>query len=162
MKTALAIFVMVASLIMAGCGRRKDEEADAPRVHKHEHVPPHGGTAVVLGDEFCHVEFVRDRAAGRLQAYVLDGELENFIRVVQPSVGLEVRMGGESRMLALSAVANTATGETVGDTALFEVQAEWLKTTPEFNAVLKALAVRGTRFENIAFNFPRGNDANRK
>jgi hypothetical protein len=64
--------------------------------------------------------------------------------------------------LTLKAVANNATGETVGDTALFEAQADWLKTTPAFNAVIKELAVRGNKYQSIVFSFPKGNETGEK
>jgi len=55
-------------------------------------------------------------------------------------------------------VANAATGETVGDTALFEAQAEWLKTNASFDAAINELQVRGNTYANVRFNFPKGND----
>ncbi len=53
---------------------------------------------------------------------------------------------------------NNATGEKIGDTALFEVQADWLKHTTNFDAVLKQITVRDHTYQNVAFNFPKGND----
>jgi hypothetical protein len=55
-------------------------------------------------------------------------------------------------------VPNPATGETVGDTSEFEVQADWLKGAPEFDGVLRRIAIRGSTFTDVKFNFPRGND----
>jgi hypothetical protein len=126
--------------------------------HKHEHHPPHGGTPVVLGDEVYHVELVLDAVTGRLQAYVFDGELENFIRSTVPSFEIAATTNGSSRTLVLQAVANPATGETVGDTSLFEAQADWLKATAEFDGILKSITIRGTTFADVKFNFPKGND----
>jgi len=112
----------------------------------------------VLGKEEYHVELVLDASAGRLQAYIMDGELENFVRVPTHSfVGAAV-LGGKEEVLMFKAVANNATGEKVGDTSLFEAQADWLKTNAVFDAVLRQLTVRGTTYENITFNFPKGND----
>lgn len=125
---------------------------------KHEHHPPHRGTPVVLGDELYHLEFVRDAAAGTLQAYVLDGELENFVRCAMPAFEIVAVVNGTPTTLVFQAVANPATGETVGDTALFEAHADWLKDTNEFNATLKAITVRGATFNEVAFNFPEGNE----
>ena len=65
---------------------------------------------------------------------------------------------GELKALTLRAVPNPATGETVGDTSLFETQADWLKTTKNFDGVIKSLAIRGTTFTDVEFNFPDGND----
>lgn len=112
----------------------------------------------MLGQELYHLELVRDSAEGRLRAYVLDGELESFIRVPAPALELSVTAGSAPRRLLLAAVANPATGETVGDTACFEGQADWLRTAANFDGVLVRLEVRGTVFTDVAFNFPRGND----
>ncbi len=141
--------------MIGGCSK---PPAVSGQPHKHEHHPPHGGTPVVLGDEVYHIELVRDADAGRLQAYVFDGELENFIRSSVPSIEIVATVDGAPRTLVLQAVPNPATGETVGDTSLFETQADWLKTTKEFDGMLKSITIRATTFTDVKFNFPKGND----
>ncbi|HWA28271.1 MAG TPA: hypothetical protein VG734_21645 [Lacunisphaera sp.] len=153
---ALAALVLIG--LAAGCGKPAAETSRAAPPPKHEHKPPHGGTPVVLGDEVYHVELVLDAASGKLQAYVFDGELENFIRSSVPSIEIDATIAGAPQALVLHAVANPATGETVGDTSLFEGQAEWLKNNREFDATLKSITVRGTTFSDVKFNFPKGND----
>ncbi len=156
MKLPFRLVVLAFLLVTAACSRpAASPAATAPR---HEHHPPHGGTPVVLGAELYHLELVRDPVDGRLRAYVLDGELENFIRIAAPTLDLSVTVAGQSHPLGLSAVANPATGESVGDTSCFEGQADWLKTTPTFDAVLARVEIRGTTFTAVAFNFPAGND----
>lgn len=161
MKTPLKIFTLVVlaaglALGWGGCGKaQRPSEAGA---HKHEHHPPHGGTPVVLGDEAYHLELVRDADAGTLSAYVLDGEMEEFIRAGAPAFEVVVKIGSTEQTLVFKPVANAATGETETDTALYEASASWLKTTGEFDAVIKNFVVRGRAFENVAFNFPKGND----
>ena len=143
---------------LTGCTRpAATTPANAP-VAKHEHHPPHGGTPVVLGEELYHLELVRDAATGRLSAYVLDGEMEDFVRIAAPALEITATVDGQPRTLTLSAVANPATGETVGSTSFFEAQADWLRTTKEFDAILTKIEVRGTAFTAVAFNFPKGND----
>jgi hypothetical protein len=148
--------LLLAPLAMTGGCAKPPAVSSQP--HKHEHHPPHGGTPVVLGDEVYHVELVRDPAAGLLQAYVFDGELENFIRSSVPSIAITATVDGAPRTLVLQAVANPATGETVGDTSLFQTQADWLKTTGQFDAVLQSITIRGSTFTDVKFNFPKGND----
>jgi hypothetical protein len=46
--------------------------------------------------------------------------MENFVRSPAPSIEIAATVGGTERILVLSAVANPMTGETVGDTSLFE------------------------------------------
>ena len=86
--------------------------------------------------------------------------MDNFVRITAPSFEVTAKLPGQDQVLTFTAVPNTATGETVGDTALFEAQAEWLKTTRIFDAVLKEVTVKGTTYRDVAFNFPKGNDKN--
>lgn len=149
---------------LAACSKSETKSAADPHaghdhsVLKHEHVPPHGGTAIVLGEEAYHLEIVRDDAAGKLSLYVMDGELENFVRITAPSLEIVVTIAGQPTPLVLRPVANSLTGEKPGDTSVFEVAADWLKTTPNFDAVLTRIEVRTTAFTAVAFNFPKGNE----
>ncbi|MDB6126773.1 MAG: hypothetical protein JWM35_669 [Verrucomicrobia bacterium] len=157
-NSILPIILVVALGFAAGCSKSNSSTAANAKPPKHEHHPPHGGTPVVLGDEVYHVELVLDATTGKLQAFVFDGELENFIRSSVPSFEIVATVSGQPQTLVLNAVPNAATGETVGDTSLFEVQADWLKTTPVFDATLKSITIRGTTFTDVKFNFPKGND----
>jgi len=154
--TALVCALLLAGACAAGCSRPAPSAAPARR---HEHHPPHGGTPVVLGDEAYHLELVLDPSAGTLQAYILDGEMEAFVRSPAPSIEIVADVGGAPRTLVLAPVANPATGETAGDTALFEARADWLRGARQFDAVLTSVTVRGATFTGVRFNFPRGNDA---
>ena len=131
--------------------------ASASAPAKHEHKAPHGGTAVELGEEAFHLELVAEEP-GRLSAYVLDGEMENFIRIAAPTFEIVATVGGQKQPLVFRALASTATGETVGQTSHFSAQADWLRTTPSFDAVLTSLEVRGRTFAGVPFNFSKGND----
>ena len=93
---------------------------------------------------------------GKLQAFVLDGELENFVRVPAESMEIDAQVSGHEEKLNLLAVPNNATGEKVGDTSLFETQADWLKTTPTFDAVLKEITVRTKTYTNRDIQLPKG------
>ena len=80
------------------------------------------------------------------------------MRSAAPSIAITATAGGTTHELELAAVPNPETGETVGDTALFEVQADWLKSTPRFDGVLRSITIRGTTYSAVPFNFPMGND----
>jgi hypothetical protein len=156
------IFAM-SLFLLTGCGRKDAHENHDHPSHgsgdAHEHIAPHGGTVVVLGNEQFHLEFVRDAAAGTLTAYVLDAHLENFVRLPAPGFQVVALPTSNPRPLEFHAVASPATGETVGDTAQFEARAEWLRTTTEFDALLTSITVRGTTFSAVKFNFPQGNES---
>ena len=110
---------------------------------------------MALGDEY-QIEWVLEASTGKLQAYILDGEMENFVRIAPPSFDLRIKLPDRQEVLHLKAIANSATGEKIGSTSLFEARADWLKTTKAFDAVLPEINVEGTLYTNIAFNFPKG------
>jgi hypothetical protein len=152
----LLVVLFAAFVAAVGCSKSPPASTAAPA--KHEHRAPHGGTPVALGKEAYHLELVRDAAAGKMSAFVLDGEMENFIRVPAPEFEIVATVGGQPRPLVFKAVPNSATGETVGDTAQFDASADWLKNTDSFDAVLTKLEIKGTPFTAVAFNFPKGNE----
>ena len=147
--------------VLAGCGRegasrKGTTETPVPAVH--QHVAPHGGTAVELGHEEFHLELVLDVAAGKLTGYVLDGELEQFIRISSPTIRLLARLNGAEVELELKAMGNLATGEKAGDTSQFEGTADWLRSTPRFDARIPEVTIRGKTYRDVSFNFPKGNE----
>jgi len=75
-----------------------------------------------------------------------------------PSFEVLARLDGGEQTLQFNAITNLATGETVGDTALFRAEAEWIDTHPEFDAEIVSIEIRSTVFENVEFHFPKGND----
>jgi hypothetical protein len=153
MNNLRPLLTLVLTFAIGGCSKSHEHQATAA-AHAHEHKAPHGGTAVVLGNEAYHLEFVHTPATGTLTAYVLDAHMENFIRLNLPSFDVVANVSGETRPLTFRAVANSATGETVGDTSQFEVQADWLKSTTNFTATLKSLTIRGTGFTDVSFSIP--------
>jgi hypothetical protein len=111
---------------------------------------------VVLGDEEFHLEFVLGETGGRLRAYVLDAHAEQFVRVPLESIELEAVMGATKHLLRLLPVPTPATGETVGDTATFEGEAEWLRSGIEFTGRIPVIEIRGRRYLDTPIRFPAG------
>src|SRR5205085_12236025 len=70
------------------------------------------------------------------------------LRISAASIEIVAMVGGQARPLTLKAVGNSATGETVGDTALFEADADWLKTTAVFDAVVTRIDRKSTRLNS--------------
>ena len=158
---ALAAF---AALLFMGCSNRSTNSAHDDSGHDHDHAqhhhhePPHGGTAVVLGDELYHLEIVRDAEAGLLTCYVLDGHMEHFVRLEQPEITMTVSQDDDETVLTFKAIANRATGETIGDSSTFRAEAEWIKSVSSFKATLPQIQIRGSSFGDIRFSFPQGNE----
>ena len=146
--TALILLALPLA-IAGGCAKQ-------PLVtHLRHAVPPHGGTAVAMGDDF-NLEFVLDPSTGKLQAYVLDDDMEDFIRIEAPDFELQATVAGVSHVVDLKAVPNPATGEVVGATSLFEGQADWLRNAKQFEAEIPRLSIHGQEFADVKFPFPEG------
>jgi hypothetical protein len=129
---------------------------DIPKPHQNK--PPHGGTPIGLGDDQFNVELVRDPATGTLKAFVLDGEMEDFIRISAKVLVIDVEHEGRKDTLRLLPVADAATGEKVGNTCLFQTQADWLKLEGHFKGVIPSLAIQDQKFQAVSFKFPEGNE----
>ena len=168
MKTqnTVVLWTTILAIIFAqlGCEKKSTHRGEKEGAHEthahHEHTAPHGGTLVVLGEEFAHVEFVLEETTGKLTAYVLDSEAEKPIRLTEKTIGLKInRLNSEQTVaLQLQAVPNVLTGETEGDTSQFEGQSDALVGTTEFHAEIASIAVKGQAFAHISFEFPEGNE----
>jgi hypothetical protein len=152
MKTHSLAALLFALVLLAGCGESKHSG------HGHHHTPPHGGTPVILGNEDYHLEFVLAAPNGKIQAYVLDGHMDKFIRLTNESFTVTAKLVGKPETLVFRAVPNAATGEKVGDTSLFEAQAEWLKAATAFAAELDELTVRRKKFAKVPFTVSKVNE----
>lgn len=163
MTTLRAAFATLLLCTVAACSKHSEHKdySNVPGGHshapaKHSHAAPHGGTLVEIGEHAYNVELLRDAATGKLTAWFLDGHAENFVRLKAPTIEIVATVAGAKQTLTLTAVANPATNEKVGDTSQFEVTADWLKTTATFDAVIPAVTIKDTPFTAIAFNFPKG------
>jgi len=143
-----------------------DEQADhdhaaGEEAHAHHHDAPHGGTLVELGDHEAHLEFVvqEEHPNYKLVVYVLDGGAEKPVRLQTKRISLLVTISGqEPRPIDLYAVGNELTGETVDESSQYEIEMSELKEVSEFKVTIPKISVRGIDYENIAFNFPQGNE----
>lgn len=156
--------LLAALLFLAGCDAeplpprptRAPDLRDAPPPApppKHQHEAPHGGTLVELGEHFANLELVLDAVSGKLTAYVLDGHADQAIRLEQREIVLKLK----DSTLSLQAVGSPLTGERPGDTSQFEGQSDSLKGQKEFDAKVVRIVVKGQDFQDVSFNFPKGN-----
>jgi hypothetical protein len=148
MRTFRCLPIALLTFTLAGCS--KPVAHDHAAAAGHHHTAPHGGTLVELGEHAYTLELVRDFSAGTLTAYVLDGHAEKFVRIPAPSIELVAMPGGKFTPSPLKAVANPVTGETVGDTSQFAVQADWLKTADEVAGIV-SIEIKGEKFEQVGF-----------
>jgi len=134
----------------------------AVSVSAHEHHAPHRGTLVVLGEEFAHVELTLDPVQGVLTGYVLDGEAENPIRIVQDGIRVDGVVGGMKFTVKLEAVANPLSGEKKWDTSEFQGRSKALVGVTKFEGTLLFIRAKGTNFRKVWFLYPEGNEGVKK
>ncbi len=144
--------------LLNGCG---DSKSGGSHGHDHshghgDHAPPHGGTPVVVSEDKFHIELVREAAAGKMLAYVLDGHLQGYVLVPESNFLMTAKAGGKSEQLSFQRAPEPASGKVPEKSALFEAQAEWLKSAKEFEGHLPTITLGGSNFTNITFAFPKG------
>lgn len=142
---------------------KKADKGHAHHGHGHAHEAPHGGTLVVFGDEFAHLEIVVDPADGKVNAYVLDGGAENAVRIKNRTLSLAIESKKKnakttSATIELKAVGSELTGEKEGDTSEFEGKSAALKDLKKFEATLNSIEIKGKVFKKVRFRFPEGNE----
>ena len=148
MKNYLNLIPLFLYLGFVSCGHDHDHHHGHEHGDKehgsggHAHHAPHGGTLVLLGDHGTgfHLELLLDEN-GTLEAYVLDGEAENFVRISQEEFEIETKgEEGAEKTISLEAVADPATEETVGDTSFFRAN-EQVEGITSFEGNLKSLSI---------------------
>ncbi|MBP8257556.1 MAG: hypothetical protein KAX37_09540 [Opitutaceae bacterium] len=155
LPSLLPTLVFALTAVLAGCSKQHTDHDHAGHnhdhgaEHAHVHTAPHGGSLCALGDHQFNVEFVLDAAAGTLTAYALDAHAENFVRITAPSLEIHITPPTPPRTLILNAVANSATGETVGNTSQFEAKAEWLKGAKGISGILTRFDAQGSSFQDV-------------
>jgi ABC-type Zn2+ transport system substrate-binding protein/surface adhesin len=112
------------------------DDADEP----HAHAPKMGGVLVDL-DHLVQVEFVIDREAGTLTAYIWDGHVEKGVEIEQET--LAVRL--DDFDLKLKKVKSELTG------ARYEVTDERLKTKAELAGKLAELNALDETWKDAEF-----------
>ena len=75
-----AFALTLALLSGAGCGDHDHDHGSAAR-GGHKHGSKQGGVAVELGEHQYQLDVLHDPAEGALNAWVMDGHMENFVRI---------------------------------------------------------------------------------
>jgi hypothetical protein len=126
--------------------------------HGHHHVAPHGGALIVLPQDIGHFELVLDQATGSLTLYCLGSHAENPVRIAAKEISLSFTTGaGAASTVVLKPKDNALTGETVGDTSVFEATSPALVGVESFQGAIGSIEFKGVALTDIQVQFPKGN-----
>ena len=159
MHNLITYLAVVSCLLVSGCGDGHHHDHDGQNHSGHAHEAPHGGALVLLGEHGTgfHLEVILSKE-GILDLYVLDGEVEKFVRISQEELALQVTTkDSESQSISMTAVEDAATGESMGNTSHFQARTE-MKEVESFEAVLSSIKIKGTVFEKVSISYPQGNE----
>lgn len=110
----------------------------------------------MLGDHVFQLELVPDSEEKQLDLYVLDGEAEHFVRISAATIEGVAKAGERVWALRFDAVANEATGETVGSSSHFTAEAPGLVDESEFVVMFDRIEILGQIFETVSIPYPKG------
>ena len=159
MHNLITYLAVVSCILVSGCGDGHNHDHDGHNHSGHAHEAPHGGALVLLGEHGTgfHLEVILSKE-GILDLYVLDGEVEKFVRISQEELALQVTTkDSESQSISMTAVEDAATGESMGNTSHFQARTE-MKEVENFEAVLSSIKIKGTVFEKVSISYPQGNE----
>ena len=128
-------------LALAGC-----TDTAGPPATRDAHQPQFGGVLVELGDHEANLEIVHEPEEGSLSVYVLDAHAEGTVRIAAQSLVAVV----DGRKIDLFAVGSPLTGETPGNTSLFQGWDDALRA-PALRGRIERVDVKGKSFTEIAF-----------
>jgi hypothetical protein len=144
--TALGAFAL-----LAGCGKKATHEPPEDQAGKgHVHAAKHGGVAVELGEHEYQIEFTVGETPGTIRAYIMDGHMEEFVRIEAATFAATAAVDGQTIPLVFAAVADPATGEKIGDSSLFEAKVAGLNAGAAVELKIPALLIKGRTYTNIA------------
>ena len=141
---------------MVGCAEHQHDESCGSHGGLHVHEPLLGGQLIALGDHGSgyNIELLIDEN-NHFSVYILDAHAENFVRIDQES--LQMNLSDENNTsLTLHAVADSATGETVGNTSHFQNQRNGGKFLP-LNGIIEMIEIGSKQYSEIEHLPSQGN-----
>ena len=148
------LFAILIALFVVGCAEHQHDESCGSHGGLHVHEPLLGGQLMALGEHGSgyNLELLIDEN-NHFSVYILDAHAENFVRIEQES--LQMNLSDENTTtLILHAVADSATGETVGNTSHFKTKGTVEKFLP-LNGIIEMLEIGSKQYSEIEFAFPK-------
>jgi len=147
------LFAILIALFVLGCAEHQHDESCGSHGGLHVHEPLLGGQLMALGEHGSgyNLELLIDEN-NRFSVYILDAHAENFVRIEQESLQVDLS-DGNTTSLILHAVADSATGETVGNTSHFKTKGTVEKFLP-LNGIIEMIEIGSKQYSAIEFFFP--------
>lgn len=153
---ALCLVLLLPAALAAGCNGKPQPPATSGGGHG-GHEPPPGWCGVAVGDHFAHLAVKTDPATGQIDVQIFDGHFEHPVRIKDASVTIRVKLPpGEFVDVQCAAVADTLSGETVGDSSTFRGQDDALKKLETFDAIFQGATIKGQEAPKVEFPYPKG------
>lgn len=147
----IVVFLCSGFALVSGCGR----DGHAPHAHTdHVHEAKHGGVAVELGEHEFQIEFTHGDTPGTLFAYVMDGHMNEYVRIAAPSFSATATVDGVAFPIVFEATAEAATGEKIGDSSLFTARGSGLATKSAVDLSIPTLVIKGHTYQNVTARVP--------
>jgi hypothetical protein len=147
------LFAILIALFVLGCAEHQHDESCGSHGGLHVHEPLLGGQLMALGEHGSgyNLELLIDEN-NRFSVYILDAHAENFVRIEQEY--LQVDLSDENTTsLILNAVADSATGETIGNTSHFQSK-ETVENFLPLNGIIQTIEIGSQQYSEIEFFFP--------
>jgi hypothetical protein len=148
------LFAILIALFVLGCAEHQHDESCGSHGGLHVHEPLLGGQLMALGEHGSgyNLELLIDEN-NHFSVYILDAHAENFVRIEQES--LQMNLSDENTTsLILHAVADSATGETIGNTSHFQSKETVEKFLP-IEGVIQMIEIGSKQYSEIDFAFPK-------
>jgi hypothetical protein len=157
--------MMLIPLAVAGATNSGSAEIDWAEMSETEYHEPliEGGDLIALvdymqedveesvGNVLAQLELHLDPTEGTLTVYVVDAEVLDYVRTTQQELVVIVfPEEGEQFELTLGHVASDLSGETVGDSAKYQVKDTRLAGSSYVNGMVQAITVQGATFKGVS------------
>ena len=146
------LFSILIFLLVVGCTEHQHDDSCRSHGGLHVHEPLLGGQLMALGEHGSgyNLELLIDEN-NHFSVYILDAHAENFVRIEQESLQVDLS-DGNTTSLILHAVADSATGETVGNTSHFKTKGTVEKFLP-LNGIIEMIEIGSKQYSEIEFAF---------
>jgi len=147
------LFAILIALFVLGCAEHQHDESCESHGGLHVHKALLGGQLMALGEHGSgyNLELLIDEN-NHFSVYILDPHAENFVRIEQESLQVDLS-DGNTTSLILHAVADSATGETVGNTSHFQSKGTVENLLP-LKGLIQMIEIGSKQYSAIEFFFP--------